>query len=227
LTEIGWDQYYLAEQKGWVLYLESVTDLLILRTFAEILNHPALEYLQQPFVSFVATNIPEKARAHFRGLFEAKADLVGIAIFDRLDKQLQENPPLVEVMWRRREMENYICSPEALKAFAGAGMSDDLFGVAEKASRGKAMQAAIKEIESARANLDQPRPWSPDIKASDEFLDILFKKFSKTLNLPLVLRKSDYYQLARFLPKDQIDPEIKEKLDAIVAVAKRAKPRGD
>jgi hypothetical protein len=89
------------------------------------------------------------------------------------------------------------------------------------------MQAAIKEIESARANLDQPRPWSPDIKASDEFLDILFKKFSKTLNLPLVLRKSDYYQLARFLPKDQIDPEIKEKLDAIVAVAKRAKPRGD
>lgn len=31
LKEIGFDQYYLAEQKGWVLYLEGSTDLAILR----------------------------------------------------------------------------------------------------------------------------------------------------------------------------------------------------
>ena len=41
LTDIGWDQYYLAEETGWLLCLEGPTDLAILRTFAEILGHPA------------------------------------------------------------------------------------------------------------------------------------------------------------------------------------------
>ena len=33
LKEIGFEQYYQAEQTGWVLYLEGSTDLAILRTF--------------------------------------------------------------------------------------------------------------------------------------------------------------------------------------------------
>jgi hypothetical protein len=32
-------------------------------------------------------------------------------------------------------------------------------------------------------------------------------------------------ELTRFVPKDKIDPEVKEKLDAIVAAARDAKPR--
>ena len=35
LKDIEFDQYYLAAQTGWVLYLEGTTDLLILKAFAE------------------------------------------------------------------------------------------------------------------------------------------------------------------------------------------------
>ena len=70
-------------------------------------------------------------------------------------------------------------------------------------------------------------PWSPDIKATDEFLDPLFDKYFEKLGLPNLIKKSDYHILARLVPKDKIDPEIVEKLDAIVAVAKKAKPRID
>jgi predicted ATP-dependent endonuclease of OLD family len=61
LRSIGFDQYYQAEQTGWVLYLEGSTDLAILQAFAELLHHPAKRVLEQPFVHYVA-NLPSKAR---------------------------------------------------------------------------------------------------------------------------------------------------------------------
>jgi hypothetical protein len=39
------------------------------------------------------------------------------------------------------------------------------------------------------------------------------------------MRKTDYHTLARFVPRDQLDAEVTEKLDALVNVAGRAKPR--
>jgi hypothetical protein len=41
------------------------------------------------------------------------------------------------------------------------------------------------------------------------------------------LRKSDYHILAALVPKERLDAEITEKLDAIVAVAKKSKPRAE
>jgi hypothetical protein len=40
------------------------------------------------------------------------------------------------------------------------------------------------------------------------------------------MQKTDYHTLARFVPKGRLDPEISEKLDSIVAIARRAKPVG-
>ena len=50
LKEIGFDQYYQAEQAGWVLYLEGSTDLDVLRSLAERLGHKARSALDRPFV---------------------------------------------------------------------------------------------------------------------------------------------------------------------------------
>jgi hypothetical protein len=227
LSDIGFDQYYQAQQTGWVLYLEDATDLAILREFARVLNHPAQAHLERPFVNYVATNLPQKARDHFYGLREAKPDLVGIAIFDRLDKELQENTPLREMMWVRREIENYFCTEQVLLAFASEGQPDDLFGQAEQNRRGPAMQASIRDVSMALKTLGKSDPWSPDIKASDEFLDPLFADFSKRLDLPLVLRKSEYCDLVQFLNKDKVDADIRAKLDALVQVAAKATPRKD
>ena len=66
LTTIGWDQYYQAEQSGWVLYLEGASDLAILQTFARTLEHPALPALERPFVFYVSTNLPNRARSLLR-----------------------------------------------------------------------------------------------------------------------------------------------------------------
>ncbi|MCG3199841.1 MAG: hypothetical protein GHCLOJNM_04368 [bacterium] len=225
LSEIGFDQYLQAEQTGWVLYVESAGDLAILQAFAESLNHPAKEILRNPFVHYVSTNLPQRARDHFFGLQEAKRDLVGIGIFDNLDKVLQNNEWLLETMWSRREIENYFCTEEVLMAFARNDLPTDLFGLAEKGHRERVMRETIREVSVALATLGHPSPWDPKIKASDEFLDPLFKKFFAKLRLPLAFRKSDYHNLARLLPKRGIDSEVVEKLDLIVTTARRATPR--
>ncbi|HEY4329976.1 MAG TPA: AAA family ATPase [Phycisphaerae bacterium] len=227
LTSIGFDQYYQAEQTGWVLYVEDSTDLSILRAFARLLGHKAHEFLDRPFVHYVATNLPQKARDHFFGLREGKSDLAGIAIFDRLEKQLKTDGPLIEMMWVRREIENYLCTESVLLAFAKHDIPDNLFGIAEQEKRIAVMRESISEVSAALKTLDKPNPWSPDIKATDEFLDPLFRLFFKKLSLPLQFRKADYYQLAQFVPADKIDPEVSAKLDLIVQSAMTAKPRMD
>ena len=226
LTDLGWDQYYEAEQTGWVLYVEDSTDLAILKAFARILEHPAQAVLEMPFVHYVSTNLPQKSRDHFHGLREAKNDLVGIAIFDRLERPLQSGDNLTEIMWERREIENYLCTQEVLYAWAVHNVADDLFGIAEREKRKQAMEKAIAEV-THLLEIDEKSPWSPDVKATDEVLDRIFRLFFKEVGLPLSFRKRDYHLLANFLLKDQLAPAISEKLDAIVAIAARAKPKGD
>lgn len=225
LTDIGWDQYYQAEQTGWVLYVEDSTDLAILKVFARTLQHPAQILLDMPFVHYVATNLPQKSRDHFNGLREAKPDLVGIALFDRLDRSLQPSESLNELMWAKREIENYFCTEEVLLAWATHDLADDIFGLAERETRQAAMRKSIAEV-THLLEVDEKRPWADDVKATDEVLDRVFRLFFKEIGLPLSFRKRDYHQLAGFLSKEQIAPEIAEKLDAIVKTAERAKPMG-
>ena len=71
LKDIGFEHYVQAEKTGWVLYLEGATDLAILLALARRLGHPAVEFLEAPYVHYVA-NQPRKAREHFHGLREAK-----------------------------------------------------------------------------------------------------------------------------------------------------------
>lgn len=224
LKKIGFDQYYLAEQTGWVLYLEGSTDLAILQKFARILGHKAAELLERPFVHYV-TNQVEKAFDHFYGLREAYPELIGLAIFDRLDRTIEEKPDLRQMIWQRKELENYLCMEDVLLAYARGQKSDDLFSVAESSRREKAMRESIQEVSSAIKTLYDCEPWSPDIKASDVFLDRLFEIYFEKLGMDNLLLKNDYHILADLVPKDKIDPEIMEKLDAIVKVAKRAKPK--
>jgi hypothetical protein len=227
LTDLGFEQYYQAEQTGWALYVEGATDLAILKAFAATLEHPAAQLLDRVFVHYVSTNLPQRARDHFWGLHEAKEDFVGLALFDRLDKKLQEGGPLVELAWRRREIENYLCREPVLLRYARHELAADLFGTAEADRREAAMRAAISEVAAALMTLRNLDPWSPDIKATDEFLNPLFRTYFAKLGLPNLLLKSDYHVLASLVRKEEIDAEIVEKLDAIANVAARARPRTD
>jgi hypothetical protein len=226
LKEIGFEQYYQAEQTGWVLYLEGSTDLAILRAFAEKLGHPAQSWLERPFVHYVQ-NRPDRARYHFCGLREAKRDLVGFALFDRIDQAVADTPALKEYMWHRREIENYIYSKDTLLSYAGLSAKETavgpLFDSQERARQRKAMEECIEDSVPPGALRDVTHRWWVETKASDE-LDRLFESFFKKLGLPNLMNKSDYHVLARNVPIDQIDKEVYEVLDLIVETAKKAKP---
>ncbi|MGO8698547.1 MAG: AAA family ATPase [Limisphaerales bacterium] len=222
LTDIGFDQYYQAELKGWALYLEGATDLAILQAFAQTLEHPAARVLERPFVHYLTTNLPNRAREHFFGIQEAKPDLVGFALFDRIDKPLAQGTPLTETMWQKREIENYLCMESVLLAYASHDQPDDLFGRAETERRVQTMRECIQEITVALRTLGRPDPWSADLKVSDDFLNPLFDRFFQRIGLPNLLRKTDYHSLARLVPKDKIDREVIAKLDGILSVAQKA-----
>jgi len=226
LTTIGFEQYYQAEQKGWVLYVENSSDLAILKAFAEKINHPSKDLLQAPFVFYIATNLPGKARDHFWGLREAKNNLIGVAIFDRIQADLNIEWPLYETMWNKREIENYFCLKEVFLNYA-ASLSENSGPLFEEITRKKnidIMNESIKDLESAIFTLGKGSPWTDDFKVSDEFMEPLFRKFSEKLSVPLVLRKNEFYKLINFLPDDFDKKEISEKLDLIEEASKRAKP---
>jgi hypothetical protein len=220
LKEIGFDQYYQAEQTGWVLYLEGSTDLAILRAFARVLEHPALQALDRPFVHYVE-NKPGKARDHFYGLREAKADLAGFALFDRFGLELEPNPHLRQWMWKRREIENYLCYPETLLAWTRAEAGRHT-GPLFSQTWTEQMERSIREIESAMGKLRKGSPWAPATKVSDDFLDPLFDDFFQALKLPNLMRKTDYHILAGHVPRDLIDSEVGDVLDGILAVCNSA-----
>ena len=220
LREIGFEHYYLAEQRGWVLYVEGSTDLAILREWARILGHPAQAALESPFVHYVG-NDRMQAVSHFHGLKEAKPDLVGFALFDRDREPPAQAEPHMHV-WQKREIENYLCFKETLLAWAesAGGGPAPLFA----AQRTGVMEECIVELESALQALGKASPWSNSLKVSNEFLPPLFVRFHDRLGLPNLMEKSNYHELARFTPAARIDPEIAQVLNTIVDTATRAKP---
>lgn len=225
LKEIGFDQYLQAEQTGWVLYLEGSTDLAILRAFAETLGHPVKRHLDRPFVHYVSDQ-PPAAKSHFHGLREAKPDLVGIAVFDRLPSPLASDPYLQQAMWRRNEIENYLTTRDVLvgyaRDFAARESGTPLFAE----STAVRMEAAIDDVAGALEKLGKADPFGPDLKVSTEFLDPVFKTFFRSICLPeATMRKTDYHMLARFVSLEAISQDVVEMLDRIQEVAERAIPR--
>jgi len=238
LREIGYvgarfiapEDYYLAEQTGWVLYLEGSTDLAILQAFARRLSHRgAMHALQRPFVRYVG-NDADQVRRHFFGLREAVPHLKGVALFDRRDKDLPPDLGALGLMWRRREIESYLTTRNCLLAFAessalgeGAG---PLIAAPELERRRTAMGLAVAEVENALRTLGKAPPWDGDLKVSDDFLPAAFERHYQALGLPNLLSKTNYHLLAEFIPLDELDPEIAEKLDAIAAIAAHAAGEG-
>lgn len=231
LREIGFEQYYQAEQTGWVLYLEGSTDFSILQAFAKRLGHQrAVEVLERPFVKYVE-NKASAVRNHFHGLREAVPGLRGVVLFDRFESEPGDMAPVECLMWKRREIENYLCTRATLEAYAAASATGavpgPLFTRAEAAKRVNVMRRAIDQVETALETLGKGSPWDADIKASDEFLEPVFKAYFENLKLPNLMAKKNCHELVASIPQDEIDPEIREKLDAIVRTAESAELRGD
>ncbi len=227
LRDIGFEQYVQAEQTGWVLYLEGSTDLAILQAFARRLaREDAISALERPFVHYIGNQL-SKARSHYHGLREALPYLQGIAILDETTTAFPDRD-LNCLSWRRREIENYFCTRSTLEAYARATAEREalgpLFSPEEVVRRLRAMREAIREVENAMETLGLGSPWSPSAKVSDDFLVPLFGAYFRNIELPNLMNKSSFHKLAEYVPEDEIDSEVCEKLDAIVLASDAATP---
>ncbi len=229
LRETGFEHYVQAEQTGWVLYLNSPTDLTVLQAFARRLEHDeAIHVLQRPFVHYFA-NRSAAVERHFQSLLGVLPALRGVALFDN-QNSLDANGPGADsvacLQWRRRGIENYCCTRSTLEAYARREAASEaagpLFAPDQVDRRLAAMQAAIEATQDVMEERGQGAPWARDADVRSEFLPPLFRAYRENLGIDSsdpILAVGD---LVVAIPEDEIDPEIRENLDAIVEVAKGA-----
>ena len=229
LRDIGFEDYYLAETTGFVLYVEGSTDLSLLRAFAEVLGHEASDVLERPFVHYVGDK-PRDARSHFHGLREAKPELVGFALFDRLSTRLARHDALVERMWRRREFENYLLPAKTLGEYArqeGRALAlGPLFEESETERWGNAMDHAIREHVPPVALRNPADGYWMDTKLSDDLLARVFDAFFEALGGPNRMTKANYHLLVQYMDPADVDAEVVSVLDSLVGQASKAQPAG-
>lgn len=217
LTEIGWEKYYLAKARKHVLYLEGSTDLQMLQCFSVKLKHPSEPFLRRANVQYTADNVPNTAINNFASLQEIFPELKGLALFDNLPN-LQPNPKLKIICWKKRELENYFAKPEILLLHARLLANKHRSFGSQKLE--ETMKQTIKDTTVPLYLKDPDHEWWSKAKLSDEWLDVIFSEFYKRLNLPQDFYKRNYYQLITLLSTEQIEKEIVDKLDEVYEVIK-------
>jgi hypothetical protein len=86
------------------------------------------------------------------------------------------------------------------------------------------MREAVHDRVSPAALRDPNDPWWKTVKASDEFLDLVFPDFYWRMGLYMDCKKADYYRLVHHVPDTLVSDEIRQALDHIYQTASKARP---
>lgn len=156
LKHFGAEHYVKARETGHVFYVEGSTDVDMLRAFADTLEHPVRDCLDDGArlnVYYLQDNFPSddrsldeelervedgyglRAAEHFHALKGMIPDLRGLEIRDNDGKQHSEGQKggLLIRMWKRYEPENYFITPELLLAWVDKHLPhEDLFAQARQ-----------------------------------------------------------------------------------------------
>lgn len=202
-----------------VLYLEDYTDLEILRSWAWGLPHPVGELLRTRL--FWKRTVIEsrpgaagvRARDHYRALQLVREDLPGLEIVDgdaRPEIQQTEitGHGFQRLRWRRYEIESYLVHPTALARFVTEMVGE------RAAAPHVADLMTYFEQNYPPAFLKDPHgdyPFLNNAKARTELLPPALA----AAGLP-DLPYTQYYLIAWMMQPEEIHPEVREKLDAIV-----------
>ena len=230
LSLIPSSDYLLAELRGSVLYVEDYTDVDILKRWANIIGHRAHDFLESPFAVYVG-NVPTHAREHFYGLREAYPKLKGLLLIDNTDTKLEKDGALVEIMWTRREIENYLLIPDAILRFCKREL-ERVYGESEPSTQSslfaREVQRKLNEAQELLQRMLPPEVFADplrdteyvlQVKTSDAVFERFFKEFFSRIKRYNTVPNNQLYKLAEVMREDELHPEIREKLDAIAVLA--------
>jgi len=213
LVAIPYIEYLKAEQQKRVLFLEGETDLRILRSFAQVLEHPVLPKLDAAFIKYLNSNDIDAARDTFTALQEAYPELKGVVLTDALGKSYDMPPDLSHLQWRRKEIECYLPLPMTLYRVID-GNSDTPESLFEQESLGQ-LRAIVEENTPPAALRSISDDFWKRTKVSDDWLKPILERYYALLGLPVKIRKGDYFLLAQKARPEELDGEIIEKLDVL------------
>jgi len=201
LKRISTTDLLLCKQTGSILYVEGITDEKILSEWARILDHPARQFLNRPFVHWLGGRSLKEAKAHFFAMRAASPKMRGLVLLDgdnldQPDNELNASG-LVVLRWRRYEIENYLLHPDAIKRFVDFPLNNHLVDAEFSRQVPDGTDYFGNHVALER------------IKASEEFLVPLLKTAGKRTP------RKDLFLLAGKMLTSEMHPEIVEKLDLI------------
>ena len=248
LTYYGAEHYVRAVQHGYVLYVEGTTDLDILREFARALEHPAAARWDERINAFYVADSHPRAdldvelerveggygrppRRHFSALRDLVPGLRGLAILDSDGRVRQDSDEggLRTVYWQRYEAENYFITPDLLRRHVADYHETGLFSDAASDAAEEVLDALIRErvfeerefptwkradAETAQVLWDAR---TATLKLS-AFAEEFFRRLSRLLGHPMLLRKGELHRLIRSVGPESISPEVGEKLNLLQAI---------
>jgi hypothetical protein len=162
------EHYYKAKISPHLLIVEGSTDVMMLRAFAQKLNHPVLNHLNDRLFTYYIKDVsPERDvceeiqrqatptnsyKEYYYTLKQLVKELNGLVILDSDGKEIPAQNGKVEndlltMYWRRYEIENYFISPELLMEYAKKKeFNDDLFILENEANMKKAIDDTLAEM---------------------------------------------------------------------------------
>lgn len=206
-----------ADRWPYILYLEGKSDFNLLREWAKVLNHPLSQLFNSNSQHFFWHNNvgrnPKSAKEHLFALKAINPAIKGVLLLDGDARGLGDHEirqdGLEIIRWKRYEAENYLLHTDSLLRFIAGGdeylENPDLFVNNKIQNANKYLSENILPINLSNPFLDND--FQENMAASKSILPGLFQRCD------LSVSKSEYYTIASQMKREEIHPEIIEKLD--------------
>ena len=189
-------------------------------------NRPAPGQTPDELLDAVEGAFGEKARDHFFALRNILPELRGLEIIDNDNRGLQESNAggFTRLPWKRYELENYLVTPDLLMEWVHADGVDLFADQRQAILNGLLLEQIFDDNQDDFENYSQANTstqntiWRAQTQTRklSVFAEEFFRRCAAATGTPIALRKGDFHQLISKQPVASIDPEISEKLDAIL-----------
>lgn len=209
-------EFVQAQEGHGILYVEGQTDLDILREFAKVLEHGALEFLEKPFWRAIADE-PARDRfpaRHFEALRLDAPEVRGILLVDRNGKNLQRQKQqrgihgLQVQIWERYEVESYLIHPEAIRRFVEMRIAEN----AEMRGTEEGVVRVDDYMKKYYGFLYHDAFDNPHVLTNTKGKVILSDILGQA---DIYCEDSEYHHIANLMRPEEVHPDVIGVLDAV------------